>query len=108
MNLVVTAQSAKENYKEVATHCKAHQIDHYWIELEGANQALLSSKKVVNTLGRQIACLFNRAADSSQPVNIMLHCAAGIHRTGTIAYVLLRLSGYEPSQALEALGQMRA
>ena len=37
----------------------------------------------------------------------VLHCAAGIHRTGTIGYTLLRLSGMEGAEAFEALKVMR-
>ena len=39
--------------------------------------------------------------------NIVLHCAAGVHRTGTIAYTLLRMSGYSPDESLAALKTMR-
>ena len=37
----------------------------------------------------------------------MLHCAAGIHRTGTIGYTFLRLSGKSDSEALQGLKNMR-
>ena len=37
----------------------------------------------------------------------MIHCAAGIHRTGTISYTLLRLGGMQPKEAMEALKSMR-
>ena len=38
----------------------------------------------------------------------VLHCAAGIHRTGTMAYTLLRMSGYQPDEAVQGLLVMRA
>ena len=37
----------------------------------------------------------------------MLHCAAGIHRTGTLAYTLLRMSGYSEEDSLAGLLTMR-
>jgi hypothetical protein len=37
----------------------------------------------------------------------LLHCAAGIHRTGTLAYTLLRLSGLSENQSIEGLKTMR-
>ena len=37
----------------------------------------------------------------------VLHCAAGIHRTGTIGYTLLRLNGMEATEAFESLKVMR-
>jgi protein-tyrosine phosphatase len=36
-----------------------------------------------------------------------LHCAAGVHRTGTIAYTLMRLSGHSDTESLLALKRMR-
>ena len=37
----------------------------------------------------------------------MIHCAAGIHRTGTMAYTMLRMSGYSADEAVEGLKKMR-
>ena len=36
-----------------------------------------------------------------------MHCAAGIHRTGTIGYTILRMSGYEPSEAMAKIKIIR-
>ena len=38
---------------------------------------------------------------------VLIHCSAGIHRTGTIAYTLLRMDGREPLIAWEGLKEMR-
>ena len=37
----------------------------------------------------------------------IIHCAAGVHRTGTTTYTLLRWSGMEPSEAFESLAHIR-
>ena len=37
----------------------------------------------------------------------MLHCAAGIHRTGTMGYTILRMSGYSAEESINLLGTMR-
>lgn len=34
---------------------------------------------------------------------IYLHCSAGIHRTGTVSYFILRESGYTHERALELI-----
>merc|ERR1712228_538404 len=39
--------------------------------------------------------------------NIVVHCAAGLHRTGIFLFVLLRECGETPHQALEKIRQMR-
>ena len=39
--------------------------------------------------------------------HLFIHCAAGIHRTGTVAYGLLRWRGVNQEQALALIAQMR-
>ena len=36
-----------------------------------------------------------------------MHCAAGIHRTGTIGYTLMRLSNRTENESIQALKNMR-
>jgi protein-tyrosine phosphatase len=38
---------------------------------------------------------------------ILIHCAAGIHRTGTITYSLLRIDGKSPTIAYDNLKLLR-
>lgn len=38
---------------------------------------------------------------------IIVHCSAGLHRTGVYLYVLLRVLGDTPEEALEKLGASR-
>jgi protein-tyrosine phosphatase len=47
------------------------------------------------------------ATSLAEGESVMIHCAAGIHRTGMVAYALLRLNGYEPEESFEALADMR-
>jgi len=39
--------------------------------------------------------------------SILIHCSAGIHRTGTVAYGLLRWRGLSREQAMELIGKIR-
>jgi hypothetical protein len=39
--------------------------------------------------------------------SVLIHCAAGIHRTGMVAYGLLRWRGHSADEALILIGQMR-
>ena len=43
----------------------------------------------------------------AEPEKAVLHCAAGIHRTGTIGYTLMRLSKRSESESMQALKSMR-
>ena len=36
---------------------------------------------------------------STNKERVLVHCAAGIHRTGTVTYSLLRLGGLGPQDA---------
>ena len=36
-----------------------------------------------------------------------MHCSAGLHRTGYVGYILLRLMGLDESAAFEALKELR-
>lgn len=40
-------------------------------------------------------------------LSVLIHCSAGVHRTGTIAYTLLRMSGLDKQSAYESLKDMR-
>ena len=100
----MTAQAEAEQISEVAQNCKKLGLKHFWIDLRGANQSILGDKKVQAYLGSRIKELLTLLEGNEKA---MLHCAAGIHRTGTIGYTLLRCSGYEPAQAFDMLKVMR-
>jgi protein-tyrosine phosphatase len=39
--------------------------------------------------------------------SLLIHCSAGIHRTGTVAYGLLRWRGVERDEAMRIIGEIR-
>jgi len=48
----------------------------------------------------------SRALDAGD--SVLIHCSAGIHRTGMFAYALLRARGFTRDDALGLIAQMRA
>ncbi len=42
-----------------------------------------------------------------QGASLLIHCSAGVHRTGTVTYGLLRWRGLSREQALHLIAQMR-
>lgn len=71
----------------------------------GANQATLGNKAVQRFLILNIIKLFKMISENKHTV--MVHWAAGIHRTGTISYILQRMFGFRREQAYENLKLMR-
>jgi predicted protein tyrosine phosphatase len=57
-------------------------------------------ERLVNALPELSALL-------DQGNSLMIHCSAGIHRTGTVAYGLLRWRGLNRKQALKVIRQIR-
>ena len=91
--------------------CNENGIKHFLIDLDGFNQQLLdyrlkedieSTKQIRDSLRQLVEML------TENEENAMLHCYAGIHRTGMFGYTLLRLVGkMEEKEAFETLKDMR-
>ena len=99
ISLVVTLQSVKEHPKSIFKECAVNGIESMHVELNGANAAILSDKKTVATLKKSIRELTEtlKTPDiEGLQRRVLIHCAAGIHRTGTVTYSLLRLDGKTP------------
>lgn len=52
----------------------------------------MMNKETLNYLVKRLRTLFDEHLNGNQVC--VLHCAAGVHRTGTLAYTILRMSGY--------------
>ena len=66
---------------------------------------MLSDRKTIKNIVENLKKLHNILATKAH--RVLIHCAAGIHRTGTLTYSLLRLDGLERQPAYEALKIMR-
>ncbi|MFZ4828968.1 MAG: protein-tyrosine phosphatase family protein, partial [Phototrophicaceae bacterium] len=58
-----------------------------------------------HTLLKQSLGILSNHLDEGE--NIVIHCAAGIHRTGMLAYAVLRYRGYSAENAMRLIAQMR-
>jgi protein-tyrosine phosphatase len=103
VNYVLTLFYPKENPEEIKKICGEFNIHWQWIELHGANYFKKSAdhEKIINDILKLYYCLLN------EEVMLFVHCALGLHRTGTVVYTLLRLFGETPESALEALEFIR-
>ncbi|KRX04066.1 hypothetical protein PPERSA_12513 [Pseudocohnilembus persalinus] len=100
LTYLITCQSEKEDPKILQKSCSESQIKWMHICLNGANMALLSDKKTKQLITENLINLISIE-------KILIHCAAGIHRTGTITYSLLRFLGSSQEEALKQIQQLR-
>ncbi len=98
---VVTLLSEREHAQTIGDAVQAAQMAWSWLPLQNgkfpqaeAHSMLLAALPVLS------ACLDRGEA-------MMIHCAAGIHRTGMVTYALLRWRGLDQAEALEVIGKLR-
>ena len=78
-------------------------IEWVWLPMEGGNLEVLRQTDIASL----IATLKQEIGDRTD-AHIYLHCSAGIHRTGFLAYILLRLMGHDSGAAFVELGALRS
>ena len=67
--------------------------------------ALFMNKDVQKMIIDNIISILNNMKNNK--IVLFIHCSAGIHRTGTILYTILRLCGESKDSALEAIKFIR-
>lgn len=80
-------------------------MKHIHIPLEGANKPLLENKKIQTRLKADLKKTFNYLVSNEEKA--LVHCAAGIHRTGITAYTFLRWTGLSQDEAIATIKGMR-
>lgn len=98
---VVTLLSEKEGASMIKQAVTQAHLAWTWFPLAGATPP---AGEVREALLAQIDKLL---AYLDQGESILIHCSAGIHRTGMVAYALLRQCGLSATAAKEVLAQLR-
>ena len=93
---VVTLLSAKEEAEGIGALVRESGMRWIWIPLAGGNPP-----------GSIPPGLDEIAEVLSAGFSVFVHCSAGMHRTGMIAFALLRRLGYTEKQSLELIQTMR-
>ena len=101
-----TAASSVSSSSSAASLFPHRPLQWFPISLTGGTVNFLSN---AHTTAKVVACLVSlfESMRSGRCQRVLLHCAAGIHRTGMMCYALLRLSGLAPTQASMALNLIR-
>jgi protein-tyrosine phosphatase len=98
---VVTLLKESEFAKTVGVHTNSAGLEWVWIPVPNGNypqgevhQHLLAAMPKLSKL-------------LDEGKSLLIHCSAGIHRTGTVAYGLLRWRGMERDEAMQVILQIR-
>ncbi len=99
---IVTLMSEKEGARAIGEAVEASGMEWTWLPLESSRPPE----------GRRSIALINALVLLSEQLDaersILLHCSAGMHRTGMIAFALLRLRGATEYAALDMIHRMRS
>lgn len=98
---VVTILSEKEGAVEIGKAVEMSGLSWKWIPLESGRPP--EGKK--NTM--VIHALPQLSQQLEAGASVFIHCSAGMHRTGMVAYALLRRIGYTQEESLKLIEQMR-
>ncbi|HEY7124290.1 MAG TPA: tyrosine-protein phosphatase [Ktedonobacterales bacterium] len=98
---VVTLLSEKEGGEEVGRAVLNAQLAWTWMPLAGATPPTDQAREQL------LERIDELSGYLDQGESLLIHCSAGIHRTGMIAYALLRRRGLSASEARETLTRIR-
>lgn len=109
---ILTLLNHKEiNQTHICNLITSAGIQSVHIPIEGADISVFtSSQTTVDLLVERLPAVRDLVLNSTEtaPVKMIIHCSAGLHRTGTITYLLLRLCGFNIDQALLIMNRTRA
>mmetsp|Transcript_50783 Transcript_50783/g.164533 ORF Transcript_50783/g.164533 Transcript_50783/m.164533 type:complete len:153 (+) Transcript_50783:2-460(+) len=102
--MVATLLCESEGAELIGHKAREAGLEWHWTDLQHANTDYLRTDEAVDKMAAAVAAI--RAA-LGRGGNVLVHCSAGIHRTGTVGYAVLRASGWTRGEALTGLHQLR-
>jgi len=98
---ILTLLSESEGAKETEYLCGCEHINWLWYSMDNAKiNSHEENIELINLFKNLENILSNNGS-------IYIHCSAGIHRTGMIAFALLHYFGYSTDESLDLLKQLR-
>lgn len=98
---VVTLLKESEFAHQIGDHALNAGLEWFWLPVPNGNYP---EGEVHERLLEAMPKL-SRLLDEGN--SLFIHCSAGIHRTGTVAYALLRWRGMEREEAMSLIGETR-
>jgi len=100
-DVVVTLLSVQEDGAKIGHHVKEAGIEWIWLKVPNGH---LPQGEVHEILTAAVPLLSARLDEGK---TILIHCSAGIHRTGMLTYGLLRWRGMDDEEAMRLIAQLR-
>lgn len=98
---VVTLLSEKEGGQEIGKIVRSSGMEWIWLPLSGGLPPEGSAKSMLLAALSPLSEILDRGG------SMLIHCSAGIHRSGMLTYALLRRRGFSELEALNMISQMR-
>jgi hypothetical protein len=103
-DVVVTLQRQSEMSETVIEQCHESGIEWIHLPLRGRD-SLTNPTEEDNFSIRRVSLIVDFLKSGK---NVVVHCSAGMHRTGFVCYLVMRLSGLSATESLQILHGMRA
>lgn len=98
---IITLLKESEGAQRYGDMARAANIEWVWAPLPNGNfPEGEAHDRLIEVMPKLAQLLDNNNA-------ILIHCSAGVHRTGLVAYALLRWRGIESEQAMQIIAQTR-
>lgn len=91
-----------ERAQMIGTEAATLNIEWTWLKLSKANYLTIQE---ANMFRMSLTQIYNAILSGE---NVLVHCSAGLHRTGMFAYALLKLGGLDHQQRLAVIKNMRS
>jgi predicted protein tyrosine phosphatase len=98
---LVTLLSAREGAPSIGHAAEASGLAWTWCPLDNGRAPTDQAHRQLARTARELA------ARLGEGESILIHCAAGLHRTGMLAYAALRTLGLSPEGARAAIAETR-
>jgi protein-tyrosine phosphatase len=98
---VVTLLKESERAEKYGNMARNAGLKWIWLPVPNGNYPAGETHQRLIRAMPQLSQLLDEGA------SLLIHCSAGIHRTGTVAYGLLRWRGVEREKAMHIIGEIR-
>lgn len=105
LNAILSCITAREKPQLIENKTKECGVKFYNIPFKKAKPNSLQKEETIQMLVEEIKKMYNVLM--TENLSLLIHCAAGVRRTGIVLYCILRLNGESKESALEIILKLR-